>query len=121
MTIIRNTLISQCVSFLSFVFGGFPIKFVWFKDPFLILFPSLNEGQGRSGDVAEDKDKTHETRMPPMVNIKTDPEDTGTGHSSDIIVPQPGLGWDSNLLKEDIADQDENNKIAGGKKSRNLL
>ena len=47
--------------------------------------------------------------MPPMVNIKTDPEDTGTGHSSDIIVPQPGLGWDSNLLKEDIADQDENN------------
>ena len=106
---------------MSFVFGGFPIKFVWFKDPFLILFPSLNEGQGRSGDVAEDKDKTHETRMPPMVNIKTDPEDTGTGHSSDIIVPQPGLGWDSNLLKEDIADQDENNKITGGKKSRNLL
>jgi len=81
--------------------------------PFLKRARKSNEGQGRSGDVAEDKDKTHETRMPPMVNIKTDPEDTGTGHSSDIIVPQPGLGWDSNLLKEDIADQDENNKITG--------
>merc|ERR1712130_573623 len=82
--------------------------------PLLKRARKSNEGQGRSGDVVEDNfnnDKVQEPRINPMINVKVDPGDKG--HSSDIIVPQAGLRWDSNLSKEDIADKEDNNKITG--------